>query len=76
MDAAMVKLFPCEMAACVTRKAIQIRGGNGYSREYPVERMYRHALSRDLREEERNPAAGNDWLGLEIMLNQSRRKRG
>jgi alkylation response protein AidB-like acyl-CoA dehydrogenase len=28
---------------CVTHKAIQIQGGNGYSREYPVERNYRDA---------------------------------
>jgi butyryl-CoA dehydrogenase len=31
------------MATRVTHKAMQIHGGNGYSREYPVERMYRDA---------------------------------
>jgi len=41
MDAAIAKLFASEMATRVTHKAIQIHGGNGYSREYPVERMYR-----------------------------------
>jgi len=43
MDAAIAKLFASEMAARVTHKAIQIHGGNGYSREYPVERHYRDA---------------------------------
>jgi butyryl-CoA dehydrogenase len=43
MDAAMAKLFSSEMATRVTHKAIQIHGGNGYSREYPVERNYRDA---------------------------------
>ena len=43
MDASMAKLFASEMATRVTHKAIQIHGGNGYSREYPVERMYRDA---------------------------------
>ena len=43
MEAAMAKLFASEMATRVTHKAIQVHGGNGYSREYPVERMYRDA---------------------------------
>ncbi|MGD8753320.1 MAG: acyl-CoA dehydrogenase family protein, partial [Anaerolineales bacterium] len=41
--AAMAKLFATEMAERVTRNAIQIHGGYGYSREYPVERFYRDA---------------------------------
>jgi len=43
MEAAAAKLFASEMSSRVTHKAIQIHGGNGYSREYPVERMYRDA---------------------------------
>jgi len=43
MDAAAAKLFASEMATRVTHKAIQIHGGNGYSREYHVERNYRDA---------------------------------
>jgi len=43
LDASVAKLFASEMATRVTHKAIQIHGGNGYSREYPVERMYRDA---------------------------------
>jgi len=42
-EAAMAKLFATEMGERVCRNAIQIFGGYGYSREYPVERMYRDA---------------------------------
>ncbi len=41
--AAMAKLFATEVAERVCRNAIQIHGGYGYSREYPVERLYRDA---------------------------------
>jgi butyryl-CoA dehydrogenase len=43
LEAAQAKLFASEMATRVTHKAMQVHGGNGYSREYPVERMYRDA---------------------------------
>ena len=43
MEASVAKLFASEMATRVTHKAIQVHGGYGYSREYPVERMYRDA---------------------------------
>jgi len=42
-EAAIAKLFATEMAERVCRNAIQIHGGYGYSREYPVERIYRDA---------------------------------
>jgi len=42
-QAAMAKLFASEMAERVSRNAIQIHGGYGYSREYDVERIYRDA---------------------------------
>jgi len=42
-EAAIAKLFATEMAENVARNAIQILGSYGYSREYPVERMYRDA---------------------------------
>jgi butyryl-CoA dehydrogenase len=41
--AAQAKLFATEMAERVTRNAIQIHGGYGYSAEFPVERIYRDA---------------------------------
>jgi len=42
-EAAIAKLYATEMAERVCYEAIQIHGGNGYSREYNVERMYRDA---------------------------------
>ena len=42
-DAAMAKLFAAEAASDVTRRAVQLYGGYGYTREYPVERMMRDA---------------------------------
>lgn len=42
-DAAMAKLFASETAMEVTTKAVQLHGGYGYTREYPVERMMRDA---------------------------------
>ena len=43
MDAAMAKLFAAEAASDVTRRAVQLFGGYGYTREYPVDRMMRDA---------------------------------
>jgi alkylation response protein AidB-like acyl-CoA dehydrogenase len=40
-QAAMAKLFASEVAERAAFKAVQIHGGYGYSREYPVERIYR-----------------------------------
>jgi acyl-CoA dehydrogenase len=42
-EASMAKLFASETANWVAKEAIQVFGGNGYSREYPVERHYRDA---------------------------------
>jgi alkylation response protein AidB-like acyl-CoA dehydrogenase len=42
-EGSMSKLFAGETAVRVTEQAIQILGGNGYTREYPVERMHRDA---------------------------------
>lgn len=39
--ASMAKLFATEVSERVCRNAIQIHGGYGYSREFPVERIYR-----------------------------------
>ena len=43
IDAARAKLFAAEVAMDVTTKVVQIFGGYGYTKEYPVERMMRDA---------------------------------
>jgi acyl-CoA dehydrogenase len=42
-EGSMSKLKAGEVATWATERAIQILGGNGYSREFPVERMHRDA---------------------------------
>jgi acyl-CoA dehydrogenase len=42
-EGSMSKLKAGEVAVWVTERAIQILGGNGYTREFPVERMHRDA---------------------------------
>ena len=41
--AAMAKLYASETAMFVTHKAIQLHGGYGFIKDYPVERMLRDA---------------------------------
>ena len=41
--AAMAKLFAAETAMYVTTKCVQLHGGYGYTKDYPVERMMRDA---------------------------------
>ena len=43
IDAARAKLYATEVAMDVTTKAVQLFGGYGYTKEYPVERMMRDA---------------------------------
>jgi alkylation response protein AidB-like acyl-CoA dehydrogenase len=43
LQASMAKLFASEMVNRVTAQAIQIHGGYGFTKEYPVERYYRDA---------------------------------
>jgi len=42
-EAAMAKLFASEAAKRAADQALQVHGGYGYSREYPIERIYRDA---------------------------------
>ncbi|WP_372652959.1 acyl-CoA dehydrogenase [Halobacteriovorax sp.] len=43
LQSAQAKLFAAEAAMWITTKAIQVCGGNGYTKEYPVERFFRDA---------------------------------
>ena len=43
VDAAMAKLVAAEAASDVTRRCVQLFGGYGYTRDYPIERMMRDA---------------------------------
>ena len=43
VPAAMAKLFAAETASYVTNRAVQLFGGYGYTKDYPVERMMRDA---------------------------------
>ena len=58
----MAKLYASEAAESVASDAIQIHGGNGYTRDYPVERQYRHAkiyqIGEGTNEIQRNIIAG------------------
>jgi acyl-CoA dehydrogenase len=47
-EGSMSKLKAGQVAVWATERAIQILGGNGYSREYPVERMHRDAKIYDI----------------------------
>ena len=83
MDAAIAKLFASEMATRVTHKAIQIHGGYGYSREYPVERAYRDARITEIYEgtSEIQRAVGKGFRGTSrseraIVRAGSRHSRG
>jgi butyryl-CoA dehydrogenase len=40
-EASMGKLYASEVGMWVTTQAIQVHGGNGYTKDYPVERMFR-----------------------------------
>ncbi len=42
-ESAMAKLYASETSHFITNEAVQIFGGNGYSKEYPVERHFRDA---------------------------------
>jgi len=43
LEAGMAKYFASETAVEVATEAMRIHGGYGYSKEYPIERLYRDA---------------------------------
>ncbi len=40
MEASLVKLYACRAAESITREALQLHGGMGYSEEMPVSRYF------------------------------------
>ena len=66
VDAAMAKLFAAEAASDVTRRAVQLFGGYGYTREYPVERMMRDAKITEIYEgtSEVQKMVISGWMGV------------
>lgn len=63
------KLFASETAAHVTREAVQVFGGYGYAREYPVERLFRDAKVTEIYE-------GTSEIHRVITARQLYRERG
>ncbi|MEO0081204.1 MAG: acyl-CoA dehydrogenase [candidate division WOR-3 bacterium] len=50
LESAMAKLFAAETAVFVTKEAVQIFGGYGYTKDYPVERYFRDAKCMEIYE--------------------------
>ena len=70
----MAKVFCSDTAMAVTVEAVQVLGGYGYVKEYPVERMMRRQDHPDLRGHERDPAA-RDRPHAQIGVGCARRGR-
>jgi butyryl-CoA dehydrogenase len=49
-EAAMAKYYASSISVDVARKAVQIHGGYGYTKDYPIERIYRDAKILELYE--------------------------
>ena len=64
--AAMGKLFASEAASDVTRRCVQLFGGYGFTREYPVERMMRDAKITEIYEgtSEVQKMVISGWMGV------------
>jgi len=64
--AAMAKLYASETAGDVTRRAVQLAGGCGYTREYPFERMMRDAKITEIYEgtSEVQKMVISGWMGV------------
>ena len=64
--AAMAKLVASETASDVTRRCVQLFGGYGYTRDYPVERMMRDAKITEIYEgtSEVQKMVISSWMGV------------
>lgn len=64
--AAMAKLFASETASDVTRRCLQLFGGYGYTKDYPIERMMRDAKITEIYEgtSEVMRMVVSGWMGV------------
>ncbi|MGI5948728.1 acyl-CoA dehydrogenase [Peptoniphilus sp.] len=64
--AAMAKLFAAEAASDITRRCLQLFGGYGYTRDYPIERMMRDAKITEIYEgtSEVMRMVISSWMGV------------
>ena len=64
--AAMAKLFASESASDITRRCLQLFGGYGYTRDYPIERMMRDAKITEIYEgtSEVMRMVISSWMGV------------
>lgn len=68
--AARAKLFSAETAMEVTTKAIQIFVGYGYTKDYPVERMFRDAKITEIYEGTSEPVIDQGWVDKAYQVGQ------
>lgn len=71
-EAAMAKVFASDVAMWVTTEAVQIFGGYGYMKEYPVEKMMRDAKITQIYEGTNE--IQRNIIALEVIKETSRRK--
>ncbi|RLA75924.1 MAG: acyl-CoA dehydrogenase, partial [Deltaproteobacteria bacterium] len=72
-EAAMAKLFPSDIAMKVAEDAVQILGGYGYMRDFPVEKMMRDAKILQIYEGTNQIQRNN--IALELIKEAARRRR-
>ena len=72
-DSSMCKLFASDVAMRVTTNAIQIFGGYGYMKEYPVEKMFRDAKITQIYEGTNQ--IQRNVIGIELIKERARKKR-
>ncbi len=70
---AMAKLFATDVGMWVTTQAVQVMGGNGYMKEYPVEKMMRDAKILQIYEGTNQIQRG--VIGLELNREYGRKKK-
>ena len=62
----MAKLFAADAASDITRRCLQLFGGYGYTRDYPIERMMRDAKITEIYEgtSEVMKMVVSGWMGV------------